>query len=133
MSDWFKLTGLWERASSRGGDRILVGRLAGARMIIVPNRDAGEPGEPDFLVLIAEAEDRRSSQGGGDGGRTDDRGGRSSDSAQGSATVGSMPTTSANQQPTRRRQSRNAYAGRRAPAPAAEATTDTELNDEMPF
>jgi hypothetical protein len=100
-------------------------------MIIVPNRDAGVPGEPDFLVLIAEAEDRRSSQGGGDGGRTDDRGGRSGEGAQGGASAGAIPTTSAN--PQRRRKSRNAYASRRAPAPAAEATTDTELNDEMPF
>jgi hypothetical protein len=31
MSDWFKFTGLWERASSRGGDRILVGRAKAFR------------------------------------------------------------------------------------------------------
>jgi hypothetical protein len=50
----FKLTGVWERVSARG-TRYFVGRLGAAKIVILPNREAGDdPDAPTHIVYLAE-------------------------------------------------------------------------------
>ncbi len=43
--------GLWEKVST-AGNRYLVGRLGGVRVLVLANRDRGEDGEPDWGRLF---------------------------------------------------------------------------------
>jgi len=48
---------LWEKTSA-AGNRYLVGRLGGVRILILKNRDAGAEGEPDFHLFFADGSPR---------------------------------------------------------------------------
>jgi len=48
-----RLTGLWKRTSAAGNE-YFSGRLGAARLVILPNRDAGTEGEPSHILYLAE-------------------------------------------------------------------------------
>jgi hypothetical protein len=46
-----ELTRLWKKVSQRTGKEYLVGRLAGARITILPNRNKTSDTDADYVVL----------------------------------------------------------------------------------
>ncbi len=52
-----KLAGLWERTSASGA-KYLVGRIGGARVLILANRNRQGDGDPTHHLCIAEAQEK---------------------------------------------------------------------------
>lgn len=50
-----QLTKLWEKVSEKG-TRYFVGRLAGAKITMLPNRDKTSDTDADWVILLSQAE-----------------------------------------------------------------------------
>jgi hypothetical protein len=58
MNPLWKWTGLWERTSTRG-TRYLTGRIAGLKLVILPNPDSGaDPDAPTHFAYLTEPTER---------------------------------------------------------------------------
>ena len=56
-SQLLRLCGLWERTSARG-TTYLTGRIGSAKVLIMPNRDAGAEDELSHLMFLTPAADK---------------------------------------------------------------------------
>jgi hypothetical protein len=59
-----KVTGLWERTSANG-NRYLSGRIAGAKVLILENRDRQSDQDPTHTLFFTEAGERPAGDGNG--------------------------------------------------------------------
>lgn len=58
------LARLWKKTSAKGNE-YFVGRLGGAKVLIMENRDRQGDDDPTHLLMLAEAENRTERNGGG--------------------------------------------------------------------
>ena len=56
-----KAASLWEKTSA-AGNRYFIGRLGGARILILENRSRGAEGEPDWQLFFCDGEKRENSR-----------------------------------------------------------------------
>jgi hypothetical protein len=54
MDGLLKLTGLWLRTSERTGKPVMSGRLGGAKIVILENRDRRSDDDPSHILFLSE-------------------------------------------------------------------------------